>query len=637
MRKRDLAILVLLPALAPPLGAPAVAASAPAVALPALAAEPMAGLDGGEGPGFLRKHARLAAAGAVGLVVWQQRAMNPGEGESYRILGRWLRNGRPEGPLVILTAPGADSFWHPAPTLSHGGLAVVVWTRRRPAEPDRVEGAVGRIGGSWRSFAVDSSSLDSPRRPEVAALSDDAFVVVWRGVARSGRLGLDGQLFQRSGSGFLAGEPFAIGEPTDLPRPWAAVAAGPGGFEVVWGGRRAPDDAMLWARRFAASGAAVGPARALGRLGRPESAAAVLPLASLGYAVAWVEATPEGGTVWLRSLSAAGEAPGPAQRVADSRYPVFDGPLLAADGAGRLLVVWTARSAGGEEIHVHGVLWDQREDLPIAPPFSFGTPVTGNTIWPALAGGAGSLLLVWNGGPGLAGRTLTYRPDGSQPLAAPAVDCARDSAIEAALQLDAAMAGRGSGPLLLLPLSSRGGWTAEAAPPRAVEGGPSEPLRAEIPASKAGACAGGPGEEDRARIEWLAGRLALRGEPLPFALAVYRGEGVATFRVGAFYRDAPGAPPATHEFEVSFDLLDATPGERRGLLRFVGVQTPDGAVTSGQPLPDLDVEMIGAKPIDGRGWACVGNVPEGSKVDSPCPSKRTFSISTTGETTGQLR
>ncbi len=624
MNRRTTSILLCLALVLATCGWPQAARAAadtptPGVALPALVVEPIEGLDGGEGPGFLRHHTELATAGPLTLAVWQQRPFWQDGG--YRIFARWLRQGRPVGLPVALTPEGRDEPWDPAAAVTPAGQAVVVWTRSRPEAPNLIEGVWGRMDGPWHPFTVDSPDLDTPRGAKVAVLSDDAFVVVWRGVARSGRLGLAGRVFRRGEKGFLAGEPFAIGEGMEIVRPEAAVAAGAGGFEVVWAGRRDREEAMVWSRRFDAAGVAVGAASPLGRLERPEGAMAILSIGPLGYAASWVESTPEGRTIRLRSLDIAGEASRSAVTIVRSDDQVFDGPMLAADGAGRLLVSWTSPSAASGKIEIRGVLWDQGADLPIAPPFALATQGTGNTAWPALTGGTGSFLLVWSGLPGLIGRSLTYRSEGAEPRAASAVDCTRRSASVAVVELDRAMARRGPSPILLRPLDALGGWAGDAAGP--VEGGRAgESLRAELPAPRAGECASGSQKEDRARIDWLSGRLVLYGDPLPFALAVYRAEGVASFAVEAFYRGAGEESPSTLRFELSFDLLTATAEEHQGLLQFLPAGRDGDAA-----LPGLAVELMGARPTDEAGEACAATAP-------PCPSEYAFTMRSAGRDPG---
>lgn len=549
--------------------------------------------------------------------------MDPGEIGGYRIFGRWFSHGRPQARPVALTAGGADSYSAPAVALSRGGLAVVVWARRQPIGPVLLEGAFSRLGGPWRLFAVDSSLLDSPKRPQVAAISDNEFVVVWQGVARSGRGGLNAQLFHVGESTLVAGEAFAVGEGLEILNPGAAVAGGPQGFEVVWAGRRERGEPMLWGQHFDASGSAVGPESALGALGHPESAVALLLLESRGYAVAWVESTPEGRRIWLSSLNAVGESAGLASEVVAGWYPVFDGPLLASDDAGRILILWTSRSVGSEEIEVSGVLWDQLKNLPIAPPFSIGSDVRGNTIWPALAGGAGSFSVVWAGAPSLVGQTLTYRAAGSEPQDRLNLECVRRSLQQAALEADSAIGGRKSALLLLRPLTSRKGWIAELPGPTLEKA-----VRMEIPAAKSAACAGGLGDQDRARFDWLFGHLALRASPQPLAVAVYRGEGVATFHIAAQYRPSVEGYQSSIEFELILDLVAESTVERRGFIRFIGDQTATGSVAAGRATRNLEVEVLGAKPLGGQGRVCVGNVAETSKADFLCPTVREFSIST---------
>ena len=371
-------------------------------------AGPVEPLDDNKLPGPFRSFPSVAKVGPTALLAWQESVA--AEGGLRQVFGQWLDDGRPPARAFRLSAAPARAASGAAVALAPDGLAFVVWDSwgERGAER-RIEGVWGRREEGWRPLVVDTSLVDFPARPAVAALSDDAFVVVWQGTARSGRRALNGQLFHRSESGLVGGEPFAVDEEMEILRP-ARVAGGPEGFEVVWCGRREREEARSWGQRFDASGRAVGPGSVLGEIGRPESTVAVLGLKSLGSAVAWVENTPTSRTIWLRFLDAAGPPSGPAHKVADSPYPVFDGPLLAVDGADHLLILWTSHSADSEKIEIHGVLWDGERSQPIAPPFSSQTNGTGNTAWPVLAGDDGSFLLVRTGGPRFVRRTLTARP-----------------------------------------------------------------------------------------------------------------------------------------------------------------------------------------------------------------------------------
>ena len=217
-------------------------APAPNPELPALAAGPVEPLDSSEFSGSFRSRPSVAKIGSTALLAWQESV--PADAGRRQIFGRWLDEGRLQAKAFPLSSAPARSAAGASVALTPGGWAVVVWNSWGDDGARRNEGVWGRRGEPWRPFAVDSSFLDFPTLPAVAALSDDAFVVVWQGVARSGRRGLNGQLFHRSGSVLLAGEPFAIGEQTEILCPGAAVAAGTGGFEVVWGGRRERGEPM---------------------------------------------------------------------------------------------------------------------------------------------------------------------------------------------------------------------------------------------------------------------------------------------------------------------------------------------------------------------------------------------------------
>jgi hypothetical protein len=197
---------------------------------------------------------------------------------------------------------------------------------------------------------------DEVGSPAVAAYASGGFVVAWETYSLVPPTVRDvaARAFSRfgypSGPELIVHEEAVSGDviPADAP----AVAASPvGGFLAAWTDRT-PGGAGVHARLLSPAGPS-GPEVEVAATAAGFDPTPVAAGSKSGFAVAWRDAGAAGGTVFVRSLTAAGAPLGGAQPLATSDGVDDSLPGVAADGAGNVFATWT-RSDGPSHQQVFG-------------------------------------------------------------------------------------------------------------------------------------------------------------------------------------------------------------------------------------------------------------------------------------------
>ncbi|MDX2011632.1 MAG: DUF1566 domain-containing protein [Myxococcaceae bacterium] len=174
------------------------------------------------------------------------------------------RQPQPTSLTPVVRLPGWQ--WSSSVVAGAGGGALVAWSDTRQAPYDTFElsdvfmAFIGADGGvAPERGALVSQAPNSQRVPVVASRAEGS-LVVWED-SRTGAsdlyampLGVDGELLQDGGS-LVSARTRAEAAPT--------IAAGPGGYLVVWEDTTESVTPDLWARRFDENGQPVGAPRAL--------------------------------------------------------------------------------------------------------------------------------------------------------------------------------------------------------------------------------------------------------------------------------------------------------------------------------------------------------------------------------------
>ncbi|RTL21247.1 MAG: hypothetical protein EKK55_16455, partial [Rhodocyclaceae bacterium] len=225
-------------------------------------------------------------------------------------------------------------------------------------------------------FRVNSTTSGEQYEPEVAALADGRFVVVWRDNSQDGSsYGVYAQRYNADGT--AAGSEFRVNTATSGAQyePAVAMLEG-GGFVVTWrSDNQDGSGAGVYAQRYAADGSALGGEfRVNESINGSQYQPEVTALAGGGFAVTWrndnydVSGTGSYQDVYVREYDAAGAALGGQVKVntptptQTSQYE----PAIASLGAGNYVVVWRSdnQEADGGYSGIYQQLFGDPAELP---------------------------------------------------------------------------------------------------------------------------------------------------------------------------------------------------------------------------------------------------------------------------------
>jgi hypothetical protein len=541
----------------------------------------------------------------------------------------------PVGTAFSVSMTGSRC-WGRIAAASLGGGRFVVLVTCNSGEQDGEDAVIGRIfdaGGAPRGepFRVNSEVLFWRGRPDVAvaACGGERFVVVWESNDESSGWGVSGRIYSRSGRPLT--EPFPVAEEGGSDRFQPDVACDDSGrFVAVWTSGR--DGQEVFARRFDTEGNPEGPALRVAGIARSP---AVELLPGGGFAVAWGG----GDQVFLRRFDAAGRGGGDNVRLsAEGTHHIDRGPSLAAGPGGQLLAVWASTAA----YRGTGRFVDAVRGLPLEAEFPLDE--TGMAQLPEVASRVdGGYLASWvtdaegdRGARAIWARQVPAPAPASHPLTPEEVACEAER-LEKELERLAPQASREPKGLALFsgPGNALEGtvYAAEPPPPgRAASGRPARPrwdlrrirafsldshgkitlaatetqqdLRVERLPARAEedrrrddplpACHSWTTERDRSRADEIARQVRPRGPAPAFALAVYRGEGVDTFRLDLYPRREDGTPLGriAAEMRVLCDRqgqpveIRARRLEERTSLGQAGAERAGGSFGLGWLMPD---------------------------------------------------
>jgi uncharacterized lipoprotein NlpE involved in copper resistance len=225
-------------------------------------------------------------------------------------------------------------------------------------------------------FRVNATTSGEQYDPEVAALADGRFVVVWRDNGQDGSsYGVYAQRYNADGS--AAGGEFRVNTTTSDAQyePAVAMLEG-GGFVVAWrSDNQDGSSAGVYAQRYAADGSALGGEfrvneSTVGGQYQPD----VTALAGGGFAVTWrndnydVSGTGSSQDVYVREYDAAGAALGGQARVntpTPTQTLQYE-PAIASLGAGNYVVVWRSddQENDGGYSGIYQALFGDAAELP---------------------------------------------------------------------------------------------------------------------------------------------------------------------------------------------------------------------------------------------------------------------------------
>jgi len=284
---------------------------------------------------------------------------------------RYDSSGAPLGGQFQVNSYTTDGQWAPAVAVDAQGNFVVVWQHNEYYFYTSIHGqlfdASGTLLGS--QFQVSSYTTEYDENPSVASDAEGNFIVVWDswdfyGTDTSSR-GIQGQLFDASGTPL--GAQFQVNSyTTDIQWAPAVAADTEGNFVVVWGGVGSygtdTSSTSIHGQLFDASGTPFGSEFQVNSY--TPSAQAFVAVATHpegDFVVVW-ESWGSYGTDTGISPSIQGQLFDASGTPLGSQFQVNsyttdrqEGPAVAADAEGKLVVVWESLGSYGTDTSMRSI------------------------------------------------------------------------------------------------------------------------------------------------------------------------------------------------------------------------------------------------------------------------------------------
>jgi hypothetical protein len=295
------------------------------------------------------------------VVVW--RSYGP-DGSASGVLGqRFSSSGTPQGAEFRVNTYTTNSQRAPWVASGLAGDFVVVWTSDSQDGSgngvfgQRFDSAGAPQGAEFRvnTYTTGNQAL----HPTVALDGSGNFVVVWTSPGQDGSgQGIFGQRFASSGA--PQGAEFRVNSFTTGDQLYPAVAADSGGNFVVAWGSDAQDGAGggVFGQRFDAAGAPLGPEFLVNTYTTGGQRAFGVAADSAGsFVVVWDDDAGEDGAgfgAFGQRYASSGSPLGPEFQINTFTTDNQASPTVAADGAGRFVVVWNSNLQDGSTSGVFG-------------------------------------------------------------------------------------------------------------------------------------------------------------------------------------------------------------------------------------------------------------------------------------------
>jgi hypothetical protein len=306
---------------------------------------------------------------------------------------------------------------NPAITTLGNSNVVVVWGSLNQQATNSMQDVYGQIlspagakvGGE---FLVNQYTAYNQRTPVVAALGGGGFVVVW--VSELQRQGLvtvaypnviydqfrtnqpSVDIYARlyAANGSPVGSEFLVNTANNTSANPSVAAASDGGFLVAWGEKDLNNVSNSWdivARPFSSAGVG-GTARRVNTFVYGDQFAPQVSSIGTDYFVVWTSLAQDGDRegVFGQFLHGDGSLNGSEIRVNTTTISQQIHPVVASDGAGRFLTVWSSYTVGPSGFDLFAQRFLSSSLAPLTAPDPPYVSVLGSNAlsvtWPALAG-----------------------------------------------------------------------------------------------------------------------------------------------------------------------------------------------------------------------------------------------------------
>jgi len=296
------------------------------------------------------------------VVVWMSYTQ---DGSNWGVFGqRFTSAGTPLGPEFRVNTYATGSQAAPWVASDPSGNFVVAW------QSDGQDGSsYGVFGQRYANsgapvgpeFRVNTYSTSSQSLPLVASDSSGNFVVVWRSDTQDGSSGgIFGQRYASSGAPL--GPEFRVNTYTTNDQFRQAVASdSSGNFVVAWGSPQDGSGDGVFGQRFSGSGAPIGPEFRVNTYTTSTQAYPFVAADPSGNFVVTWQSLLDGSSygVFGQRYASSGGPLGPEFRVNTYILNAQFEPVVAADGSGNFVIVWTSDGQDGSTLGVFGQRYGQ--------------------------------------------------------------------------------------------------------------------------------------------------------------------------------------------------------------------------------------------------------------------------------------
>ncbi|MEM8967992.1 MAG: cadherin-like domain-containing protein [Bacteroidota bacterium] len=276
------------------------------------------------------------------------------------------------------------------------GNFVVVWQDQTDGVfAQRYNSVAEPVGGVFRA---DNLNNENQILPDVAMAGDGRFIIVWQG--GSNRRSQDGEgsaiigrLYSSAG---VPGDEFVVNTTTagDQLAPQVAMNDG-GAFVVTWSGAGGADPDGVYARRFDASGNAIGGQFPVNTTQANVQGSSDVAIANDGtFTVVWrSESATTSGDIFLRRYAADGNASGGEIPVNTTTANDQVLPKIAMVGDGRHVIVWESKQQDGSEGGIYAQRYNANGTV-AGGEFRVNTQTNGNQGAPSVSMNNGGAFVV---------------------------------------------------------------------------------------------------------------------------------------------------------------------------------------------------------------------------------------------------
>jgi hypothetical protein len=333
------------------------------------------------------------------VVVWQSQGQDKSGGGIYGQRYKW--SGARDGTEFRVNTVTASGQTDPdVAALADGGF-VVVWTSR-----DQDGSGLGIYGQRYKkngaprgaAFRINTTTRNDQQAPSVAGLGNGGFVVTWVSNAHP-RFGDDirGQRYDRTGA--KIGREFVVNTTRVKNQTQPAVAALSNGFVVTWtSDARARFGSDIVGQRYNRRGIELGGDFLINTTrGKNQMQPAVVGTGAGEFVVAWTSAGQDGSGlgVYAQRFRNSGTRNGAEFRVNRSTHNSQSEPALTGFADGGFVAVWTARGKDGSGKGVYGQGYD-KDGATVSTEFRVNTATADDQWQPSAATlSASTFVVVW--------------------------------------------------------------------------------------------------------------------------------------------------------------------------------------------------------------------------------------------------